>query len=292
MEPILCPYCNTHDLVVKANLQDYFLTQEAFSVIECKNCGLLFTNPRPMQDQMGRYYQSTSYLSHQNKATNFLEWMYLTIKKYNIKNKYNKLIKTRRSGSILDIGCGTGDFLAYCKCKGWKTFGIEPERKARDIASKNLNQEIEARDTSVFHPEQFDVITLWHVLEHLENIKSTFSEFVRLLKSDGQLVVAVPNYRSYDASYYGKFWAAWDVPRHLYHFDQDVVMRIGSDFGFTLVKVVPMKWDAYYVSLLSEKAERGRQAVLRAIKTGLISNAKACSTMEYSSKIYVFEKRK
>ncbi len=190
-------------------------------------------------------------------------------------------------GSLLDIGAGTGDFLATAKAKGWTTTGLEPNEKAKNSAiSKGVTFE---NDIKNIENQSFDVITMWHVLEHVPDIEQQIKELKRLLKPNGTIIIAVPNYKSYDANYYGIFWAAYDVPRHLWHFSKIAIEKLFAKENMKLVKILPMVFDSFYVALLSEKYKNGKMNFFKAFYIGLKSNVKAKQNLEYSSHIYVIK---
>ena len=194
----------------------------------------------------------------------------------------------KEKGKILDFGAGTGDFLLEAKNNGWEVFGTEPNPDARKLASeKKVDLE---KDTSTFPSEGFDVITLWHVLEHVPDLEKQIEELKRLLKKDGLLIIAVPNFKSYDAFKYQEDWAAFDVPRHLFHFSRTAIRKIFGEHSFEVVQEKPLWFDAFYVSLLSEKYKKGKSNPLKAFLTGATSNQKARSTGEYSSLAYFLKK--
>ena len=191
---------------------------------------------------------------------------------------------------LLDIGCGTGDFLETAQQNKWQVSGIEPNEKARQIANKKTNQSVyETKDLSKFAHNSFDVITLWHVLEHLPNLEDHIETFKKLLKPNGTLVIAVPNYNSFDAKYYKQFWAAYDVPRHLWHFNQTSISKLVATQSFLVEKVKPMWFDAFYVSMLSEKYKSGKINPIKGFFIGLRSNMKALRSKEASSLIYIIK---
>ncbi len=273
-------------------VKDYFLSKENFSISTCLNCGLKFTNPRPSDDMLSYYYQSEKYYSHSKKKNGFIPWLYQIIKRQNIKTKYHQIIPKKQSGRMLDIGCGTGDFLLYCRQNTWQISGVEPDQGARKIAEELLGEKIfSVNETNLWADSMFDLITMWHVLEHVSNLNKQFIELHRLLLKGGKLVLALPNFQSDDAGYYMENWAAWDVPRHLYHFNEEVITQIASKYGFELLNSLPMKWDSYYVSLLSEQSKSSPFSIFRASIRGYISNRRAAKSGEYSSKIYVFIKK-
>ena len=267
--------------------KDYAITGEEFGLIYAEGEELLITDPQP--ENLDKYYRSEDYISHTDAKRNLLEKLYALIKRYTLIRKC-ALITTYANGkkTLLDVGAGTGDFLLKAKSRGWAISGVEPNSLARDAAAKkgvSLQD-----DLSVVTDEQFQVITLWHVLEHLPKLDAKISQIISLLEKNGTLIIAVPNYKSYDAKHYKKYWAAFDVPRHLWHFSQNGITSLFQKHGMQLVKTKPMYFDAFYVCLLSEKYSTGKTNYLKAFYRGIRSNLKALATTEYSSLIYVFKK--
>jgi len=275
---------DSHFITVKDNS----VSSETFELYKDHMLDMLITSPQPADDELGRYYESDDYISHTDGKRSLFEKAYQFVKNIALKNKL-KLINSLQSqkGELLDIGTGTGDFLMTAKNDGWKTTGIEPSRKAKEIASnKGVNF---ADSTNQLQDHSFDVITMWHVLEHVPNLEEQISELKRLLKPNGNIIIAVPNFNSYDAKHYGEFWAAYDVPRHLWHFSKTAIKLLFEKKQLQLVKVLPMKFDAFYVSLLSEKYKTGKMNFIAAFLTGVKSNARAKKNLEYSSHIYIIK---
>jgi 2-polyprenyl-3-methyl-5-hydroxy-6-metoxy-1,4-benzoquinol methylase len=285
-----CINCDCQDFTSVFSLKDYFYTEETFTIQQCAQCGLRITNPRPDEKALGAYYKTENYLSHSDRNETLFDKMYHFIKKYNLNHKRKLVEKFHRSGRIMDIGCGTGSFLGQFDKRRWKRVGFEPDDEAREIAKKI--QGLEVNDLSVLNSltdTKAEVITLWHVLEHVSTINEQLAKIKSLLTEDGILVIAVPMSNSYDANYYGKFWAAYDVPRHLYHFTKETLEQLLSKHGFNLVEKYPMRFDAFYISMLSEKYKKRSVPLLRAVLKGLISNLTATKEKgTYSSMIFVF----
>lgn len=241
-------------------------------------------------NRLKSYYKSENYISHTDGNRNWFEKIYQFVKKYTIRKKW-KLIKELQTNShlkVLDIGCGTGDFLKYGKDSGISVLGIEPDESARNLSVQKGIPTCSSFDE--IKEDRFDVITLWHVLEHVKSPHDYFDFFRERLGTNGTLIIAVPNFRSYDAQYYKEYWAAWDVPRHLWHFSQKTMKKIGAEHGFHLIHIKPMYFDSFYVSLLSESYKTGSKNILRAFYIGLRSNWKGNRTKEHSSHIYIFKK--
>jgi 2-polyprenyl-3-methyl-5-hydroxy-6-metoxy-1,4-benzoquinol methylase len=267
---------------------DYSVSKEAFDLYYDQDLDMLITSPQPSPENLGKYYESTDYISHTDSKRSLFEKAYHFVKGIALKNKLNLVNNCSAiKGNLLDIGAGTGDFLLTAKQNGWNTIGVEPSEKAKGIA---INKGIKFSDsTQELESHSFDVITMWHVLEHVPNLEIQIRELKRLVKPNGTIIIAVPNYKSYDANYYGKFWAAFDVPIHFWHFSKTAIQLIFEKENIKLEKVLPMKFDSFYVSLLSEKYKNGKMNYVNAIWIGLMSNWKAKRSSEYSSHIYVLK---
>lgn len=266
--------------------KDFSVSGEEFDLILDTELNMLRTFPEP--ENLYSYYNSEDYISHTDSANSLVEKLYQYIKKYNLKRKVSLINKyTDSDKTLLDIGAGTGAFLKSAKQNGWETYGIEPSQKARDLA---LKKGLELKENfDLLDKRRFQVITLWHVLEHLPDLELQIEKITSLLNNDGTLIIAVPNFKSYDAKYYKEYWAAYDVPRHLSHFSQFSISKLFAKSGMKLVKVKPLIFDSFYVSLLSEKYKHGKGNFLRAFLIGLISNVRAWKTKEFSSLLYVLK---
>lgn len=272
-------------------LKDHSVSGDQFQLLHNKELDMLETFPEPKGEKLSEYYKSEDYISHTDTKRNLLEFAYHKVREISLRRKL-KLINSFQSEtkSLLDIGCGTGDFLETALKDNWNITGIEPNESARQIANaKTSNSVFETEELLKLKPHSFDVITLWHVLEHLPDLEMHTALFKSLLKPNGTLVIAVPNYKSYDAHYYKNFWAAYDVPRHLWHFSKTSILELFKTKNIELVKTLPMKFDAYYVCLLSEKYKSGFMNPMKAIWIGWQSNRKAKHSKEYSSHIYVLK---
>lgn len=275
------------------NVKDHSVSGESFQLVENKTFGFLETQPKPSPEELPKYYQSEDYISHTDSKRNLFEKVYHLVRSVSLKNKLNLINRfSKDEKMLLDFGCGTGDFLQTAKKSHWTVFGIEPNEQARKIANKKTDNAVFNSDQLLkFNDNSFDVITLWHVLEHLPNLKEDLLSFKKLLKPNGTLIVAVPNYKSYDAKHYKNYWAAFDVPRHLWHFNKTSVSKLMQTLSMQVVKVKPMWFDAFYVSLLSEKYKTGKMHPIKAIWIGLLSNGKAFFTKEASSLIYIIKNK-
>lgn len=280
------------------NKQKHFLTvkdnsvsKETFELLYDDTLDLLITSPQPSAENLGKYYESEDYISHTDGKRSIFEKAYHFIKNIALKNKLSLISSLQQSkGSLLDIGAGTGDFLFVAKNNGWNAVGIEPSEKAKSIAqSKGVELKSSLSD---FDDNSFDIITMWHVLEHVPDLEYQIKELKRLVKPNGSIIIAVPNFKSFDATYYKEFWAAYDVPRHLWHFSKTAIKKLFTKEDLELVQILPMKFDSFYVSLLSEKYKNGKMNFIKAFSIGLKSNLKANKNFEYSSHIYVLKNAK
>ncbi|PLW96612.1 MAG: methyltransferase [Marinilabiliales bacterium] len=287
-----CPLCNSESIENSFDLKDHFLTKETFSVFQCKDCGFRFTNPRPEAEHLGSYYKSENYIAHSNTRKGIIAGIYQVVRNFTIRRKVQMLAGKQRQGHILDIGCATGEFLNAFSKRGWKVSGIEPDSDAAEYASKNYGIDVYPEsEIEKFKDDTFDIVTMWHVLEHVEDFHKRIKEIKRVLRPGGILTIAVPNPESADAVHYGHWWAAWDVPRHLSHFSQKNISQLcESVYGFRHVNTVPMLFDSFYVSMLSEKYKGTSLGFLHGVIEGLRSNIMASSSGEYSSLTYIFEK--
>lgn len=290
-----CPVCGSllrrHFLVCK----DYTASQQEFQIVRCENCGFKFTNPRPSENEIGAFYQSPEYISHSDTRKGLVNKAYRLVRNLTLRRKIelaeslvSKHIPARR---LLDIGCGTGHFLELCRKSGWQTKGIETDAKTRETAIKNSGSSVQADFLTAYTDEKFDIITMWHVLEHVHRLEETIAKIYGNLSDKGTLLVAVPNSDAWDARHYAEHWAAYDVPRHLYHFNQPAVKRLFEKFGFKVVQIKPMPFDAFYISMLSTRYRDGKTNYAEAFLNGLKSNAHARRNGgDYSSLIYVIRK--
>ena len=274
-----------------AVVKDHSVSGEEFQLLYNDEFDYLETHPQPEAEKTSEYYKSEDYISHTDSKRNLLEKVYHFVRSISLKRKI-KLINSFSSNgnNLLDLGCGTGDFLQLAKENNWTISGIEPNEAAREIANlKTSNSVYQIEHLLELPKHSFDVITLWHVLEHLPNLREQISILKSLLKQNGVLIIAVPNYKSFDANHYKNYWAAYDVPRHLWHFSQNSISKLFLTENMEVNKSLPMKFDSYYVSLLSEKYKSGWMNIFNAFRIGLMSNFKAKRSGEYSSLIYVIK---
>ena len=295
MESIIhCPSCGNADLVHVFNVEDFTVSHEKFEILECKNCTLRFTQGVPAEDQIGRYYQSEQYISHTDSNKGLFNKIYQLVRSHALRSKRNLVenFSSTKSGHMLDYGCGTGAFLNEMKLNGWNAMGIEPDAGAMDKAKALTGAEVKPPSAlAELKAGSFDAITLWHVLEHVHSLHATIDKLKDALKPGGYLFVAVPNYTSYDATVYKEYWAAYDVPRHLYHFSPESMKQLMLLHGLKLKTIKPMWFDSFYVSMLSEKYKNKNAGFVSAMITGAISNLKALFSKEScSSLIYIIQK--
>ena len=291
--PKACLVCDNKDISFLMEVKDHFLSGETFSLYKCNSCGFISTHPAPDESAIAAYYKSEKYISHSSKPSSLFEFIYQQVRRVTLKRKARITSKYAHGKQLLDIGCATGEYLETCKKEGFDVFGAEPNQKAREIALANYGLNIGDLDTlNSFEPESFDVITMWHVLEHVHDFNERMDLINRILKSNGSVIIALPNPESYDAHYYIDSWAAYDVPRHLNHFTQNALSTLAEKHGFLVREILPMKFDSFYISLLSEKYKNGRSSFLKAILVGLKSNYRAKQHQNnYSSLIYILNKK-
>jgi 2-polyprenyl-3-methyl-5-hydroxy-6-metoxy-1,4-benzoquinol methylase len=287
-----CPICGTSINEPSLKCKDYSVSGEMFDIYSCPACLFAMTYPSPSPSEIGKYYQTSDYVSHSETRQGIVNKLYHLVRKENTKDKLKLIDRfSKVRADLLDIGCGTGYFLSVCKKKGWQIEGVEVNEEARLKSESYTGQSIyHSTDELEASGKKFDVITLWHVFEHLHNIQTSFEQLIRLLKPEGLLILALPNPMSEDAIYYKEYWAGYDVPRHLSHFSPVSIRLLYEKYHNIRQEIlVPMKFDAYYISILSEGLKgRGKiSALLHGLWQGYRSNRLAAKTGRYSSYIYV-----
>jgi 2-polyprenyl-3-methyl-5-hydroxy-6-metoxy-1,4-benzoquinol methylase len=288
-----CPVCGSNQINPLLTVKDHSVSREEFVVWQCSNCSLRFTQDVPDEASIGKYYQSTEYISHSNTSNGLVNSLYQKVRDYTLNQKASLIIgKTIKQGKILDLGAGIGAFLSTMKGKGWEITGIEPNEGARQQAKNLFNIELKETGSLQQLPENsFDAITLWHVLEHVHQLHDYIERLKKLLKPNGKIFIAVPNYSSLDSSIYKLYWAAYDVPRHLYHFTPKAIQVLMQKHDLKVSSKKPMWFDSFYISLLSSKYKNGKINWIGAGLSGVRSNLKALLNKKYCSSItYIIEK--
>ena len=290
-----CPICDRKAIAFVHDSIDYTVSKKKFSIWECHNCYLRFTQDVPSQDEIGRYYKAEAYVSHTDSKKGLINNLYHKVRNFTLKSK-RKLVQQEThlsKGNILDIGCGTGAFLNEMKSSGWTITGLEPDEQASKNAARLYNINTQNPETLFQLPKKsFDAITMWHVLEHVHQLNDYIKTLHDLINDNGRIFIAVPNYTSYDASHYEEHWAAYDVPRHLYHFSPQSMETLLNKHGLKLKSVKPMWFDSFYVSMLSQHIKNKRGNIVKAFIIGAISNLNALfDKKKCSSVIYVVGKK-
>ncbi len=288
-----CPVCSSYDLRLRLLCTDHFKSRETFPVSTCTICGFSFTQDHPGEDVIGSYYESDEYISHTDTSSGLVNKIYKTVRSMMLSKKRDLVKKMTglETGSLLDIGSGTGHFLAEMQKAKWRVKGIEINEKAMAVSSVKFGLEIippEAK--SSLGNASFDCITLWHVLEHFSDLHNYIAEINRLLKPGGICIIAVPNIDSYDAQHFGQYWAAFDVPRHLWHFNPDTFGFLFESRGLKILNIKPLPFDVFYISILSERYKGNKMAFLTGIAKGsyfaflTLLNKRKCSSLIYTVK--------
>lgn len=290
-----CPVCASANIVFKLNATDYTVSQKSFAIWHCNDCTLRFTQDVPEQNAIGPYYQSDNYISHSDIKKGFINTLYHLVRKRTLDKKRDLIIDQlgMTKGELLDIGCGTGAFLNTMKTAGWGITGLEPDDTARKKAN-DLYSIAPQSPEKLFELKQgtYHAITMWHVLEHVHELHAYIKQLANLITANGKIFIAVPNYTSKDADIYQEYWAAYDVPRHLYHFSPESMQQLLKTYNLKITSIKPMWYDSFYVSMLSEKYKNnGKGNIVKAFINGLISNLKAMGDKsKCSSVIYIISK--
>lgn len=292
-----CPVCNAAGIQFVLSAKDYTVSKKDFEIWECSNCTLRFTQGVPDANAINAYYQSENYISHSDTDKGFINRMYHFVRRQTLTRKRKLVVAELKKnagqentpGKLLDIGAGTGAFVQHMQKSGWEVVGLEPDATARQRAAEVNQVKLKPiEDLDKLAPNEFDTITMWHVLEHVHALHQCIEQLKKIIKQDGRIFIAVPNYTSNDASIYKNFWAAYDVPRHLYHFSPASMEQLLKIHGLKLQGIKPMWFDSFYISMLSEQYKNGRSNIIRAFFNGAVSNMEAISNnRNCSSVIYV-----
>ena len=290
-----CPLCGGQQLEHALTCTDHYASGETFEVVRCAHCGFLMTQNAPVEAKIGKYYETPDYISHSDTQKGMMNRVYHWVRQFMLSRKASlvKQASKMSTGTLLDYGTGTGYFANAMAQKQWAVKAIEKSPQARAFAKERFELDVDAETAlPLYEPQIFDVITLWHVLEHVEHLNEMWETLHKILKDRGVLIMAVPNPDSYDAQKYGKWWAAYDVPRHLWHFRPSVMQQFGAKHGFILEERIPMPFDAFYVSMLTEKYKGSKFSFIKGMLTGTCAWFSALGKKERSSSmIYVFRKK-
>lgn len=292
----VCPLCGSSSIETCFACKDHFATGEQFDIIKCKDCDFVFTQGVPDEKEIGRYYESPTYISHSNTKRGLVNKLYHIVRGIMLRRKVRliKELTLLRKGKLLDYGAGTGYFAQAMQNAGWSVTAIEKSEQARQLAKEQFGLEMLPEEALTnIDSDQLNVVTMWHVLEHIQDLDTFWEQLNRILNSNGIAVIAVPNSTSYDAEYYRENWAAYDVPRHLWHFAPSTIMRWGEKHGFIMERIYPMPFDGFYISMLSERYKGARLAALRGLWNGFLGWIASFDKRKASSSIiYVFRKKR
>jgi len=288
-----CPVCQSAEIDPALQAVDHTVSHESFAIWQCRQCTLRFTQDVPDAASIGAYYRSENYISHSNTSKGIVNQLYHQVRKKTLSDKYRLIVSTirKKQGKLLDIGAGTGAFVGFMQQEGWEVTGLEPDETARERARTDHRVQLMDADRLFSLPsDNFDAVTLWHVMEHVHELHSYVEQLKSLVRRDGRIFIAVPNYTSFDAGIYREAWAAYDVPRHLYHFSPKAMETLFDQHGLQLQYSHPMWYDAVYISILSENYRRNG-SMIRGIFNGFFSNTRAfVDKSRCSSLIYVVAK--
>ena len=291
-----CPVCQSAQFDAFLKVKDHTVSKAEFQIVACDSCGFKFTNPRPPAEEIGQYYESANYISHHDEARDLMSTIYNKVRNHTTQQKIKLLDRAvEKKVSLLDVGSGAGFFLSQAKVAGWQVSGTEPDSQARAIGQSRVGKDIyETIEDPFFANKKYDAITMWHVLEHVHRLNETMDWLHEHLDSKGKIFIAVPNAESHDARQFQENWAAYDVPRHLYHFSKKAVRQLSEAHRFKVQEILPMWFDAYYVGMLSTRYQLGKTSIPKSIWEGTVSNWKGRKSADglpnTSSLIYVLGK--
>lgn len=290
---IYCPLCNSEEIYKHRTVRDFSISGDAFDIYACRECKFQFTQNHPAEKDIGPYYQSEDYISHSDTSKGLINTIYHQVRRIMLNKKYTLIKKETSGNKLLDIGCGTGYFPNFMKRKNYQVSGVEKEEEARKFAENNFNIPVSSPDDFLNeeNTECYNIITLWHVLEHIENWNEYLKAIHNKLKDNGLLFIALPNHWSYDAAFYKEYWAGYDVPRHLWHFNPETFNMLMQQHNFKVKKLKKLPFDSFYNALLSEKYRKNTFALPAGFIIGLIAFIKSLVNIKKaSSVIYICEK--
>ena len=263
MENINCIICSSESTSPFLMINDRLANiKEDFQLVKCE-CGLVYLNPRPKFENIKKFYQSHEYDPHKNLKNNFRDKTYKIVQKLTLKWKHKIITSFITTGALLDIGGGRGAFAKFMKEKGWEVTLQENFGKIdKRINGLHHIKKLEELDCS----DKFDVITLWHSLEHIHDIHALFNKINKFLNPVGILLIAVPNINAPERKFYNKNWAPYDAPRHLYHFNLSSLTLLCSNYGYEIVQKFSLYQDTPYNILLSIK----NYNLIQLIKAGIV----------------------
>jgi len=285
-----CPLCGADNISAFLKATDHLVTHELFNIFKCLSCGFVFTQDIPTSVEIGRYYQSQDYISHSDTRKGLMNKLYHLGRTFMLKKKHGMIKRVAKGKNLLDIGCGTGYFPAFMKRKGYKVAGIETDPKARAFAQKEFGIPVYSPEDFINHKFEgkFDVITLWHVLEHVHDFNLYFKLMLEHLEDGGSLVIALPNCSAYDARHYKEFWAGYDVPRHLWHFTPSTLKILAEKHGLKLNRMKRLMLDPFYNSMLSEKYKSNRFYMISGVVIGKLAYLESLFNIQQSSSVVYF----
>lgn len=291
---IICPVCGSEKFETIFTAKDYLVSNQEFDILHCSNCTLRITFPKPNIDEISKYYNSEEYISHKEEGRSLINKIYKIVQKISLVKKRRLVEKYfgGEKGSLLDIGCGTGDFINVMQKADWQVSGVEPDNNARRIAQELSSAQIFSIEQHLNDTSKYDVITMWHTLEHIHDIHKQISKIDEMLDEDGMLYIAVPNYTSFDAEYYKQNWAAYDVPRHLNHFSPQAMQILFEKYEYSIISYKQLPFDPFYIALLSELSVINSKNIIRAFWIGFRSYIKGLFNSKQGSSVLYILKRK
>ena len=288
-----CPVCGHSSFKHFLNVPDWLVSKEVFELQQCEQCQFVFTANAPLEKDAGPYYNSEEYVEHSDTSSGLIYSVYHVARRAMLHYKYIKIKRLHAGKKLLDVGSGSGYFLNFMKKKGYNVTGVEISKKAVALCKKNFG--IKAHSPSEFLEEKldtdYDIISLWHVFEHVYSYDAYFELFSKSLNNNGYLILALPNCDSQDARMNKSYWGAYDTPRHIWHFTSKTIELFAMGRGFKMIKKHRMPLDPFFNVMVSDSYKDKFTFLPLTLLKGLYSYIISLLNIEKSSSIiYIFQK--
>jgi 2-polyprenyl-3-methyl-5-hydroxy-6-metoxy-1,4-benzoquinol methylase len=290
-----CPVCGSPEFEFShyLNVPDWLVSKENFELKKCGNCSFIFTANAPLLENAGPYYESEEYVEHTDTNKGLIYGVYHQARKLMLKFKLSNIRSYSKSTKLLDIGSGSGYFINYMKQNGYNVSGVEISDKAVALCKDKFDISVNSPTEFLAEklPKDFDIITMWHVFEHVYSFNEYFDILHKSLKENGHVFVALPNPNCFEAKHYKNYWNGFDTPRHLWHFTPKTFKQFAEGHGFEMISMKRLPLDPFFNAMVSSSYKSGLKFLPYTFTIGLISFINGLINRDKaSSLIYILKK--